>query len=236
MKREHPSTPQEAFEASTEGAYYGREMAAAAEQGRICDLPINPSVPDPHVLGHRPERHHGHLVHAGAAPPGPGLRGLLRGQRPQRAPLRQRAAEAGLPVRPALLAARRRERRLVGQQEPTPGRRGAWHQARGDRPAHQRCHRRHRHGAQHAAPLPIRSDAVRPAAEAGRAVAESGSAAALPEGMERKDRDLLGPPPSQLGIERCRRHPPMRTGHVQQALAGAWVRRAKPRQDNWRTA
>lgn len=45
MKREHPSTPQEAFEASTEGAYYGREMAAAAEQGRICDLPINPSVP-----------------------------------------------------------------------------------------------------------------------------------------------------------------------------------------------
>lgn len=45
MKREHPSTPDEAFEASTEGAYYGKEMAAAAEQGRICDLPINPTAP-----------------------------------------------------------------------------------------------------------------------------------------------------------------------------------------------
>jgi hypothetical protein len=45
MKREHPSTPNEAFEASTEGAYYGKEMASASEQGRICDLPINPTVP-----------------------------------------------------------------------------------------------------------------------------------------------------------------------------------------------
>lgn len=45
MKREHPSTPDEAFEASTEGAYYGKEMAAAAFEGRICDLPINPAVP-----------------------------------------------------------------------------------------------------------------------------------------------------------------------------------------------
>ncbi|MGH8073650.1 MAG: DNA packaging protein [Lysobacter sp.] len=45
MLREHPSTPEEAFEASTDGAYYGREMAAAAEEGRICDLPIDPSKP-----------------------------------------------------------------------------------------------------------------------------------------------------------------------------------------------
>lgn len=45
MKREHPSTPTEAFEASTEGSYYGREMAAASAEGRICDLPINPAVP-----------------------------------------------------------------------------------------------------------------------------------------------------------------------------------------------
>lgn len=45
MKREHPSTPAEAFEASTEGAYYGKEMAAASNEGRITDLPINPAVP-----------------------------------------------------------------------------------------------------------------------------------------------------------------------------------------------
>ncbi|MDR1076370.1 MAG: DNA packaging protein [Xanthomonadaceae bacterium] len=42
MKREHPSTPEEAFEASTEGAYYGQEMAEASAQGRITDLPVNP--------------------------------------------------------------------------------------------------------------------------------------------------------------------------------------------------
>lgn len=45
MKREHPSTPEEAFEASTEGAYYGKEMAKAAEEGRILELPINPAAP-----------------------------------------------------------------------------------------------------------------------------------------------------------------------------------------------
>lgn len=45
MTREHPSTPTEAFEASTEGAYYGKEMALASKQGRILDLPIMPGVP-----------------------------------------------------------------------------------------------------------------------------------------------------------------------------------------------
>lgn len=45
MTREHPSTPEEAFEASTEGAYYGHEMARAAKEGRILDLPIDPSRP-----------------------------------------------------------------------------------------------------------------------------------------------------------------------------------------------
>ncbi|CAQ45469.1 TPA: DNA packaging protein [Stenotrophomonas maltophilia] len=45
MKREHPSTPEEAFQASTEGAYYGKEMASADSSGRITDLPINPQVP-----------------------------------------------------------------------------------------------------------------------------------------------------------------------------------------------
>lgn len=37
--REHPSTPEEAFRASIEGAYYGTEMAIAREAGRICPVP-----------------------------------------------------------------------------------------------------------------------------------------------------------------------------------------------------
>ncbi|MEO7198591.1 MAG: DNA packaging protein [Dokdonella sp.] len=45
MKREHPSTPDEAFEAAVEGAYFGKEMTLAEQQGRICDLPIIPGVP-----------------------------------------------------------------------------------------------------------------------------------------------------------------------------------------------
>jgi hypothetical protein len=40
MKREYPSTPDEAFEASIEGAYFSTEMAKMREQGRICRIPI----------------------------------------------------------------------------------------------------------------------------------------------------------------------------------------------------
>ncbi|MCW2405048.1 hypothetical protein M2336_001677 [Sphingobium sp. B1D7B] len=40
MKREYPSTPQEAFEASVEGAYFVTEMTKVREQGRICKVPI----------------------------------------------------------------------------------------------------------------------------------------------------------------------------------------------------
>ena len=40
MKREYPSTPKEAFEASVEGAYFTTEMAKVREQGRICKIPI----------------------------------------------------------------------------------------------------------------------------------------------------------------------------------------------------
>lgn len=36
MYREHPSTPEEAFRAHIEGAYYGKDMAIAREKGRIC--------------------------------------------------------------------------------------------------------------------------------------------------------------------------------------------------------
>jgi len=38
MYREHPSTPDEAFKASIEGAYWGTEMAIARESGRICTV------------------------------------------------------------------------------------------------------------------------------------------------------------------------------------------------------
>ena len=40
MKREYPSTPQEAFEASIEGAYFGTEMRKMRKEGRICRIPI----------------------------------------------------------------------------------------------------------------------------------------------------------------------------------------------------
>jgi len=42
MKRENPSTPDEAFENSTVGNYFQRQMNLAREQGRICDLPYQP--------------------------------------------------------------------------------------------------------------------------------------------------------------------------------------------------
>ena len=45
MKREYPSTPEEAFEASVEGAYFGKHMAKAELEGRVLDLPHNPNLP-----------------------------------------------------------------------------------------------------------------------------------------------------------------------------------------------
>ena len=39
MKQENPSTPDEAFENSTVGNYFQRQMNLAREQNRICDLP-----------------------------------------------------------------------------------------------------------------------------------------------------------------------------------------------------
>lgn len=39
MKREFPSTPEEAFEAAIEGAYYGDLLANAETDGRVTDLP-----------------------------------------------------------------------------------------------------------------------------------------------------------------------------------------------------
>jgi hypothetical protein len=42
MKREYPSTPEEAFEASIVGAYYGKQMVKAREQGRIGRILHNP--------------------------------------------------------------------------------------------------------------------------------------------------------------------------------------------------
>ena len=44
MRREYLSTPEEAFAASIEGAYYAKEMAAAELQGRIGDFPAMDGV------------------------------------------------------------------------------------------------------------------------------------------------------------------------------------------------
>lgn len=40
MKREFPTTPDEAFEASVEGAYFAKQMAKARMEKRICRVPI----------------------------------------------------------------------------------------------------------------------------------------------------------------------------------------------------
>lgn len=45
MKREYPSTPKEAFEASVEGAYYGELLEQAETEGRIGHFPAYPDVP-----------------------------------------------------------------------------------------------------------------------------------------------------------------------------------------------
>lgn len=42
MKREHPSTPDEAFEQALEGAYFSTQIAAAYKHGRIGGYPIDP--------------------------------------------------------------------------------------------------------------------------------------------------------------------------------------------------
>lgn len=42
MKREYPSTPQEAFEVAVEGAVYGEEMTYLRERGRIGVVPLDP--------------------------------------------------------------------------------------------------------------------------------------------------------------------------------------------------
>jgi hypothetical protein len=45
MKREFPSTPEEAFEASNEGLYYGRQIVEARQQGRIRRIYYDANVP-----------------------------------------------------------------------------------------------------------------------------------------------------------------------------------------------
>lgn len=45
MKREYPSTADEAFAASVEGAYYGAWIEAAESQGRIGSYPADPAYP-----------------------------------------------------------------------------------------------------------------------------------------------------------------------------------------------
>ena len=45
MMREFPATPDEAFAASIEGAYFGREMARVRAEGRITTVPHEPGLP-----------------------------------------------------------------------------------------------------------------------------------------------------------------------------------------------
>lgn len=45
MKREYPSTPEEAFEAAIDGAIYGDEMTAVREHGRITRIPLDATYP-----------------------------------------------------------------------------------------------------------------------------------------------------------------------------------------------
>lgn len=45
MKQEYPSTPEEAFEVSIEGAYYAEQLTQLRHLGRIGEVPWEPSVP-----------------------------------------------------------------------------------------------------------------------------------------------------------------------------------------------
>lgn len=45
MWQEYPSSPEEAFQVSTEGTYYAVQLAAARKQGRICNVPHLDGVP-----------------------------------------------------------------------------------------------------------------------------------------------------------------------------------------------
>lgn len=45
MWREYPSTPEEAFQQSTEGCYLSAQLALARKQGRITTVPHDPSLP-----------------------------------------------------------------------------------------------------------------------------------------------------------------------------------------------
>ena len=45
MKQEYPSVPGEAFEASTDGAYFAGQLARARRDGRVTSVPYEPSLP-----------------------------------------------------------------------------------------------------------------------------------------------------------------------------------------------
>jgi hypothetical protein len=45
MKREYPSTPEECWETSNEGTYYGKYLTQARLESRICSIPYDDSLP-----------------------------------------------------------------------------------------------------------------------------------------------------------------------------------------------
>lgn len=45
MRREYPSTPEESWEVSNEGFYYGKYMTHARQEGRVCFVPYEEALP-----------------------------------------------------------------------------------------------------------------------------------------------------------------------------------------------
>src|SRR5262245_49804874 len=105
MKREYPSTPAEAFEASIEGAYYAEQMAQAEIQGRIGAFEGLPEVAVNTCLGSWRRGCNKHLVLAESARQNLSCR-ILRKLRRGTALLRQRIEGLSAPPRLALRRAR----------------------------------------------------------------------------------------------------------------------------------
>jgi hypothetical protein len=107
MKREYPSTPDEAFEAAIEGVYYADQLARMEMDGRLTKLPIDTGIPV--------------MVHPGGGARDP-VCGLLRELRIRARALCRRDQEAPRAarfyVRRTLFPARRQQWRDFQRQEP----------------------------------------------------------------------------------------------------------------------
>ena len=108
MRREYPSTPDEAFEQALEGAYFSIQLAAAAKQGRIGGFPVDPRylVNSFWDLGTKRSQHNlAAPVHRRLSPLRRLLRELRRVHRPLCALAEGLGSRARCDIRRALLAA-----------------------------------------------------------------------------------------------------------------------------------